>query len=185
MFVIDHSVPIGQETQGANQLASNFQVMFGSTPATLSYWGLVAPFVGLYQFNIVVPNVPANDFTPISFTLGGVPGAQALYIAVQQSGSVVIAGLWKIDAILGSPVDQTMLLGDPSRPATGEQIFQRLGFAGASERVWQDGLDQLQYSQGDAPFGFDPVTKVLPKIRMEDRFAFNGPSQVPALFASG
>ena len=76
-------VPIGQETQTANHITAPFQVMFGSTPAALSYWGLAAPFVGLYQFNIVVPSVPANDFTPISFTLGGVPGAQTLYTAVQ------------------------------------------------------------------------------------------------------
>lgn len=77
------AVPIGQETQASNQLAAPFQVMFGSTPATLSYRGLVAPFVGLYQFNVVVPSVPSNDLTPISFTLGGVPGAQTLFTAVQ------------------------------------------------------------------------------------------------------
>lgn len=76
-------VPTGQVTQGATQLTAPFQVMVGSTAATLQYWGLVAPFVGLYQFNVVVPNVPANDLTPISFTLGGAAGAQTLYIAVQ------------------------------------------------------------------------------------------------------
>ena len=78
------AVTIGQETQTATQLAAPFQVMFGSTPATtVSYWGLVAPFVGLYQFNVVVPSVPSNDLTPISFTLGGMPGSQTLYTAVQ------------------------------------------------------------------------------------------------------
>ena len=39
--------------------------------------------VGLYQFNVTVPNVPANDATPFTFTLGGVPGVQTLFIAIQ------------------------------------------------------------------------------------------------------
>ncbi len=77
------AVPNGQITEASNSLSSPIQILFGSTPATLSYWGLAPSFVGLYQFNIVVPNVPANDLTPISFTLAGTPGAQTLYIAVQ------------------------------------------------------------------------------------------------------
>ncbi len=64
-------------------LTSPIQILFGSTPATLNYWGLAPTYVGLYQFNIDVPNEPANDDTTISFTLGGVAGAQTLYTAVQ------------------------------------------------------------------------------------------------------
>jgi uncharacterized protein (TIGR03437 family) len=67
----------------ANSLTTPLQVMFGNTPATLNYWGLAPTFVGLYQFNIVVPNVPANDLTPITFMLGGKAAAQTLYTAVQ------------------------------------------------------------------------------------------------------
>ncbi|MGA1996749.1 MAG: hypothetical protein ABSH45_13310 [Bryobacteraceae bacterium] len=40
-------------------------------------------FTGLYQFNVVVPNVAANGALPISFSLGGVKGTQTLFIAVQ------------------------------------------------------------------------------------------------------
>jgi uncharacterized protein (TIGR03437 family) len=39
--------------------------------------------VGLYQFNVMVPNVAAADLTPLTFSLGGTPGSQTLYIAVQ------------------------------------------------------------------------------------------------------
>jgi uncharacterized protein (TIGR03437 family) len=39
--------------------------------------------VGLYQFNVVVPNVTGSDTVPLTFTLGGVSGAQTLYVAVQ------------------------------------------------------------------------------------------------------
>lgn len=77
------AVPNEQITQGANNLTYPIKVTFGSTPATLSYFGLAPSFVGLYQFNIVVPNVPANDLTPFTFTLGGAAASQTLYTAVQ------------------------------------------------------------------------------------------------------
>jgi uncharacterized protein (TIGR03437 family) len=59
------------------------QIYFGSTLATLQYWGLEPGSVGLYQFNVVVPNVPASDAVPVSFSVGGVLGAQVvLYTSV-------------------------------------------------------------------------------------------------------
>jgi len=65
-----------------NQLTTPLQVLFGTIPATLSYYGLAPSFTGLYQLNVVVPNVAANSALPISFTLGGMKGTQTLYIAV-------------------------------------------------------------------------------------------------------
>ena len=41
-------------------------------------------YTGLYQFNVVVPNVPDDLATPLTFTLAGAPGSQALVIAVHQ-----------------------------------------------------------------------------------------------------
>jgi len=69
-------------TQG-NALTSPVVFEFGSTSVTPSYAGLVPSYTGLYQFNVVVPNVATNSAAPISFTLGGVKGTQTLYIAVQ------------------------------------------------------------------------------------------------------
>jgi uncharacterized protein (TIGR03437 family) len=76
------AIPAGQVVSEANSIPG-FQIMFGSTPATTQYAGLAPSAIGLYQFNVVVPNVPASDTTPLSFSLGGVPGAQTLFIAVQ------------------------------------------------------------------------------------------------------
>ena len=59
------------------------QFLFDTTPAIVSYYGLVPSNTGLYQFNIVVPEVSANSALPISFRLGGSKGSQTLYIAVQ------------------------------------------------------------------------------------------------------
>ena len=77
------NLPVGQIAGSGDTLATGaFQISFGGTPATVNYAGLVPGYVGLYQFNVVVPNVPANDLTPVTFTLGGVAGKQTLYTAI-------------------------------------------------------------------------------------------------------
>lgn len=73
----------GQIAQQSNTLAAPLKVFFGQSQATLSYQGLAPGFVGLYQFNVVVPNIPSSDAVPLTFTLGGVQGSQTLYTAVQ------------------------------------------------------------------------------------------------------
>jgi uncharacterized protein (TIGR03437 family) len=65
-----------------NSLTTPVQFLFGSTQATVTYYGLAPSFTGLYQFDVTVPNVSANSAEPISVTLGGVKLSQTLYIAV-------------------------------------------------------------------------------------------------------
>jgi uncharacterized protein (TIGR03437 family) len=72
----------GQVVTQQNQLAG-LQISIGGSPAQIQYAGLAPGFVGLYQFNVVVPNIPANNAAPVTFTLGGVKSAQTLYTAVQ------------------------------------------------------------------------------------------------------
>ena len=77
------NLPAGQIAGAGNTLPTgSFQISFANTPATVNYAGLTQGSVGLYQFNVVVPNVPANDLTPITFSLGGVAGKQTLYTAI-------------------------------------------------------------------------------------------------------
>jgi uncharacterized protein (TIGR03437 family) len=64
-------------------LSTSIQFLFGNTPAMLSYDGLAPGLTGLYQFDVVVPNVNTSNAMPFSFNLGGTPGGQTLYIAVQ------------------------------------------------------------------------------------------------------
>jgi uncharacterized protein (TIGR03437 family) len=73
----------GQIVQQSNALTSPAQIFFGDTEATLSYSGLAPGAVGLYQFNVVVPNVAAGDAIPVTVRLGGVPTNQTVYLAVQ------------------------------------------------------------------------------------------------------
>jgi uncharacterized protein (TIGR03437 family) len=74
--------PPGQIVQLSNTLAGAFSISFGGTPATVTYDGLAPTFMGLYQFNVVVPAVAASDKVPVTFTLGGASGTQKLSIAI-------------------------------------------------------------------------------------------------------
>jgi len=78
------NLPAGQIEQGTGDTlpTGSFQISFGGTAATVKYAGLTPGSVGLYQFNVEVPSVPANDLTPVTFTLGGVAGTQTLFTAI-------------------------------------------------------------------------------------------------------
>ena len=76
--------PAGQIVTEQNQLTSPFQILFGQTPAQLTYSGLAPTLVGLYQFDVVVPSVPDSDLVPLTFNLGKASGTQQLYTAVHQ-----------------------------------------------------------------------------------------------------
>ena len=39
-------------------------------------------FMGLYQFNVVVPNAPAGDAVPVTFTVNGGAGIQTLITSI-------------------------------------------------------------------------------------------------------
>ncbi len=78
------NIPPGQLVQQNNTLAETFSISFGGVPAaSIGYSGLAPTYMGLYQFNVVVPSVAASDTVPLTFTLGGVSGTQKLSIAIQ------------------------------------------------------------------------------------------------------
>jgi len=78
------SLPGGEIETVSNQLSASLQILFGPAEAQITYAGLAPQFVGLYQFDVVVPEVPDNDLVPLTFNLGGATGNQTLFIAVQQ-----------------------------------------------------------------------------------------------------
>jgi uncharacterized protein (TIGR03437 family) len=82
---VSPAIPAGkivQQSQEPNALAEPFNVLFGGAPATVSFAGLASGAVGLYQFNVVVPNVGAGNAIPLTFMLGSETGAQTLFTAV-------------------------------------------------------------------------------------------------------
>lgn len=80
------TVAAGQKTPGATRIASPLVISLGGvqlTDAQIAYAGLVPPYVGLYQFNLVVPNVPDGD-QPLVVRLGGVTLPQSLLLSVKR-----------------------------------------------------------------------------------------------------
>jgi len=77
------TIPAGEIVTQKNQLVLPVDILFGSTTAQLSYYGLTPNLVGLYQFNVVVPSVSASSLVPVSFTLNNVLGTQTLFTAVE------------------------------------------------------------------------------------------------------
>jgi uncharacterized protein (TIGR03437 family) len=77
-----NNIPAGTVVTAANKLANPFSLSIGGSAATLAYQGLAPNFVGLYQFNVVVPNIANNDLASLTYTLNGTAGPQTLYLAV-------------------------------------------------------------------------------------------------------
>ncbi len=73
----------GRPVQQLNQLTTPLQIFFGQTPVTVQYSGLAPGFLGLYQFNVVVPDIPDSDAVPVTFALGNFAGAPTLYTAIK------------------------------------------------------------------------------------------------------
>ncbi len=75
---------VGQLTQQSNRLILPLQILFGQMAAQITYQGLAPGYLGLFQFNVVVPPAPDNNLVPLTFNLVGMAGTQTLYIAVHQ-----------------------------------------------------------------------------------------------------
>jgi hypothetical protein len=54
-----------------------------------------------------------------------------------------------------------MFLGDPPRPDVRPQVFERLWFADALKRIFQDGLHQLNQAFGGAWLVANPMLPVI------------------------
>jgi len=65
------AVAAGSIVGVSTDLGSNCKVQIGSAPAVAEFKGLAPNFVGLFQFNVVVPNVQAGD-QEITMEIGGV-----------------------------------------------------------------------------------------------------------------
>jgi uncharacterized protein (TIGR03437 family) len=79
---VNQGIPPGQIAEGQTSLAAPLTVSIGGASAKITYQGLAPTYVGLYQINIVVPNIAASDSAPLTFTLGGVGGTQKLFLAI-------------------------------------------------------------------------------------------------------
>jgi uncharacterized protein (TIGR03437 family) len=74
--------PPGIVVAGQNRI-DGLTIAFGNTAATFSYGGLSPGVVGLFQFNITVPDVPDGDYQ-IHFNVRGADISQTLYLTVKR-----------------------------------------------------------------------------------------------------
>jgi uncharacterized protein (TIGR03437 family) len=79
---VDPPNPPGAVTGALNTLVNPVTFALGSTTAAVNYQGLSPGYVGLYQFNIVVPEVPDGD-QPLNVSQNGTPLPQSLYLPVK------------------------------------------------------------------------------------------------------
>ena len=80
------AMPPGMVVGGLNGLADTFSVSIGGVELTgdaINYAGLAPGFVGLYQFNLFVPDVPDGD-QPVVVKIGGQDLPQELFLKVQR-----------------------------------------------------------------------------------------------------
>ena len=82
---VNPSIPAGTIVSQANQVTGDLVIRFGQAQATnIAYRGLGPNFVGLYQFNVVVPeSVPDGD-AQLDVTIGGVSTGQTLFLTVKR-----------------------------------------------------------------------------------------------------
>jgi uncharacterized protein (TIGR03437 family) len=66
-----------------NQIKATLNIAFDSTTAPTSYAGLAPNYVGLYQFNITVPNVADGDHA-IKVTVNGTPLQQSFFLTTHK-----------------------------------------------------------------------------------------------------
>ena len=80
------AVAAGQITPGLAPLVDPFVMTIGGTQITgssLVYAGLAPGFVGLYQFNVIVPNVPDGD-QPVTIRIGNTTIPQTVVLSVKR-----------------------------------------------------------------------------------------------------
>jgi uncharacterized protein (TIGR03437 family) len=112
------TIPAGQVVGQANSLALPLQITMGGAQANASYDGLAPGAVGLYQFNVTVPQISGGNAVPLTFSVGGVSGTQTLYIAIQSSAAPQIQSLTLSNNSVsgGGTVQGTITLSGPAPP---------------------------------------------------------------------
>lgn len=86
------AVPAGQLVPQPSALTNQVQIRLGNVPANLSFAGLAAQAAGVYQFNMVVPDVSDGD-VPVVAEIGGARSQDNAFIAVQRPSQSAAAGI--------------------------------------------------------------------------------------------
>jgi hypothetical protein len=69
----------------------------------------------------------------------------------------MVTSLYEINPVMPDNVNESMFLGNSSRPDARPDKFERFGFANALKRVSHDGFDQLKNTKSSLPVRLYPV----------------------------
>jgi uncharacterized protein (TIGR03437 family) len=83
---VSPNIPLGQIATQQNQMLPPVIMQFDGSSANITYSGLAPGYVGLYQFNVVVPAIADNDLVALDVIAAKVFGQtlQKLYLAVHR-----------------------------------------------------------------------------------------------------
>lgn len=76
-------VAAGRIVTELSTLSQPFTMRIGQSQVTASYRGLGPNFIGLYQFNLAVPDLPDGDHA-VTIDLGGVGTGQDIYLTIRR-----------------------------------------------------------------------------------------------------
>lgn len=74
-------IQAGVVTPQNSPLALPHEMKIGGVAARLAYAGAIANLIGVYQFNVIIPDAPAGD-QPVELIVDGVSNAQGLFISI-------------------------------------------------------------------------------------------------------
>ena len=78
-----NSAPAGLIAPAESKLTNSLTWQFGSASATVQFGGLAPGAVGLYQFNVVIPNVNPGDYL-VTVRVGGIAVSQTMSLQIGQ-----------------------------------------------------------------------------------------------------
>src|SRR5262249_7040415 len=81
---VNPAVAAGDVAQSTASISAPLQILMGQSSANILYAGLVPGAVGLYQFNVEVPQLADGDQVPVTVNLGGVASSQSVFIAIRR-----------------------------------------------------------------------------------------------------
>ncbi len=81
----------------------------------------------------------------------------------------MVSRLKEMNPVFLHQIDQTMFLRDAPGPNARTQSLQRLGFTFPAKRIPHYRLDQTKDPQGYLAVLFNPINKIIPKVRFKDR----------------
>ena len=73
----------GRVAQGITNVAAKVEFKFGDKLGRINYGGLAPGLVGVYQFNVVVPEDVGSGDLPLAITVDGAPIDQTLFITMR------------------------------------------------------------------------------------------------------